>query len=82
MVRGNKSKSNKNYKDDFANPFLLFVIFISVLIIGILQLLLMQKLANKSRFVCSYIGRLWMPDREKNVPGIYKCYTYEEYYNQ
>ncbi len=70
-------KTSKN-KDVVFLP----LIFVSVVIIGILGFLLMQKLADKNRLICTYIGRLWMPDKEKNIPGLSRCYTYEEYYSE
>lgn len=74
-MAGDKKSDNK--KDAIFFP----MIFISIVIIGIIGLLVMQRLADKSRLVCTYIGRLWLPDKEKNELGLYKCYTYKEYYS-
>lgn len=69
-------KTSDNKKDAIFLP----LIFMAVVVIGIIGLLIMQKLADKNRLICTYIGRLWMPDKDKNEPGLYKCYTYDEYY--
>ena len=72
-----KSSDSKNKKDAVFLP----LTFAAVVIIGILGLLLMQRLANKNRLICTYIGRLWMLDKDINEPGFYKCYTYDQYYS-
>lgn len=62
-------------KDDFLiNVF----IVISVVFIGIIGLFFLQKYSEKNQYVCSYLGRLWLADKE-NI-GIQRCYTYEEFY--
>lgn len=71
-----KKKTLDNKKDTVFLPF----IFVAVIVVGIIGLLVMQKFANRNRQICTYIGRLWMPDKDKTEPGFYKCYTYEEYY--
>ncbi len=76
MTKNTTKKPSNNKKDVIFLP----LIFVSVVVVGILGLLVLQKLAPDNRRLCSYLGRLWMPDKEKNEPGFYKCYTYKEYY--
>ena len=71
-----KVKKGIKGKDVVILPF----IFIGVMIFGLLGFLIMQKLAVNNRHICTYLGRLWMPDKDISEPGFYKCYTYEEYY--
>jgi hypothetical protein len=74
-----KNKDNKtidNKKDYIIFPLM----FVGVVVIGLFGLFLMQKLSFNNRHICTYLGRLWLPDKEKNIRGLYRCYKYEEYY--
>jgi hypothetical protein len=74
--KSNNKKTKGNKKDYIFLP----LIFIGVVIFGLLGLFLMQKLSTNNRHICTYLGRLWLPDKDIQEPGFYKCYTYEEYY--
>jgi hypothetical protein len=71
-----KIKKEKN-KDNFV-PGLIIIVF--VIFIGIVGLYYLQKLSVNNGRICTYLGRLWVPDKDKNDPDLYRCYTYEEYY--
>jgi hypothetical protein len=58
---------------------ILLLITIAVFLFGLVGLKVMENLSASNGRICTYIGRLWMP--EKNGPkGVNRCYTYEEYY--
>ncbi|OGM32384.1 hypothetical protein A2962_01080 [Candidatus Woesebacteria bacterium RIFCSPLOWO2_01_FULL_39_61] len=55
-----------------------FLIIISgVIILGIFTLFILQKLSVHNKFICSYLGGLWM---KKDADQFHRCYTYEEFY--
>lgn len=75
---GSNNKKIKGNKKDY---IILPLIFIGVVVFGLLGLFLMQNFSSSNRHICTYLGRLWLPDKEKNIPGVHRCYTYEEYYS-
>ena len=72
-----KTKKEETIKD---NGLLVGVII--VVVVGIIGLYFLQRVSLNNRYICTYLGRLWMPDKEKNIPGLSRCYTYDEYYSQ
>ena len=69
----------KNKKE--INYFVMSIaVFLASIVIGFAGYFIMQKYSAKNGSICNYLGRLWMPDKDKNIPGLHKCYTYEEYY--
>ena len=71
-----KKKTIDGKKDAIILPLMVIVI----MVIGVIGLYYMQKAASGNKYICTYLGRLWLPDKEQNNPDFHKCYTYEEYY--
>lgn len=69
-----KKSENKNKQGELI-PFI--VIIFSTISLGILTLLLLQKFSTNNKYICSYLGGLWM---KKDLDQVHRCYTYEEYY--
>jgi len=70
------SKSNENIKDS-KDAIILPLIVVGVIIVGVVGLYGLQKLSVNNKYICAYLGGLWM---RKDTDPAHRCYTYEEYY--
>jgi len=55
---------------------LLFMVTV-VIIVGVFGLYFLKKYSLKNKYICSYLGGLWMR-KERDLE--HRCYTYEEFY--
>ncbi len=60
------------------NYLLAGVLLVAVVVVGIFGLTLLQKYSVNNKYICGYLGGMWLPD--KNPPNLHRCYTYEEFY--
>ena len=66
--------TQKEKKDNYLVPW---IILVAVIIVGIGGLVLLQKYSRNNKYICSYLGGLWM---RKDTDQAHRCYTYEEFY--
>ncbi|KKR30097.1 hypothetical protein A2715_04185 [Candidatus Woesebacteria bacterium RIFCSPHIGHO2_01_FULL_39_32] len=71
MADSKKSTSDK--KDAIILP----LIVIGVIVAGVVGLYFLQKYSVNNKYICSYLGGLWM---RKDTDAAHRCYTYEEFY--
>lgn len=58
--------------------YILAGILIFVIVFGILGLSLLQRLSVNNKYICNYLGGLWV---KKDTDQVHRCYIYEEYYD-
>ena len=63
---------------DSKDAIILPLILVCVIVMGVLGLVVLQKLSVNNKFICSYLGGLWV---KKDSDSVHRCYTYEEFYN-
>ena len=67
-------KKGSNDKKDW---LILPLIAITVFVVGVFVLTILQKLSVNNKYICGYLGGLWM---RKDADFAHRCYTYDEYY--
>lgn len=69
--------AEKKKTDDKKDAIILPLIVIGVIVAGVVGLFFLQKISVNNKYICSYLGGLWM---RKDTDPAHRCYTYEEYY--
>lgn len=70
-------RENKKTPSDKTEAIILPLIFIGVTIIGVLGLSVLKKISVNNKYICGYLGGLWM---RKETDPAHRCHTYEEFY--
>lgn len=73
MKKTESKKTTNGSKDAIILP----LIIVGVIVAGVLGLYILQKRSVNNKYICSYLGGLWM---RKDTDPAHRCYTYEEYY--